>query len=70
MDNGNLLGSSAPIVEILLAETTIRIELPPSLHRLERYDAPRKHIERDARSQINWAPRRILFAVVRRVADG
>jgi hypothetical protein len=48
--NGNLLGSSAPIGEILLAETAIRIELPPSLHRLavERYEALRKHIERDA----------------------
>jgi hypothetical protein len=50
MINGNLLGSSAPIGEILLAETAIRIELPPSLHRLavERYEALRKYIERDA----------------------
>jgi len=48
--NGNLLGSSAPVGEILLAETAIRIELPPSLHRLavERYEALRKYIERDA----------------------
>jgi hypothetical protein len=46
--NGNLLGSSAPIGEILLAETAIRIELPPSLHRLavERYEAVRNYIER------------------------
>src|SRR5690348_6935292 len=47
--NGNLpLGSTAPIGEILLAETAVRIELPPSLHRLavERYEAVRKYIER------------------------
>lgn len=45
-----LFGSTAPIGEILLAETAIRIELPPSLHRLavERYEAVRKYIERDA----------------------
>ncbi len=42
------LGPDAPVGEILLAETAIRIELPPSLHRLavERYEAVRKHIER------------------------
>jgi hypothetical protein len=48
--NRNLpLGSSAPIGEILLAETAVRIELPASLHRLavERYEAVRKYIERD-----------------------
>jgi hypothetical protein len=47
--NSNLpLGSSAPIGEILLAETAVRIELPPSLHQLavERYEALRKYIER------------------------
>jgi hypothetical protein len=48
--NSKLLGSSAPIGEILLAETAVRIELPPSLHRLavERYEALRKYIEREA----------------------
>jgi hypothetical protein len=42
------LGSSAPIGEILLAETAIRIELPPSMHRLavDRYEALRNYIER------------------------
>jgi hypothetical protein len=48
--NNNLpLGPSAPIGEILLAETAVRIELPPSLHRLavDRYEAVRKYIERD-----------------------
>ncbi|OIQ93608.1 hypothetical protein GALL_244560 [mine drainage metagenome] len=42
------LGPEAPIGEILLAETAIRIELPPSQHRLavERYNAIRKYIER------------------------
>jgi hypothetical protein len=47
--NNNLLGSSAPIGEILLAETAIRIELPPSLHGLavDRYETIRKYIERD-----------------------
>jgi hypothetical protein len=48
--NSNLpLGPSAPVGEILLAETAVRIELPPSLHRLavERYEALRKHIERE-----------------------
>lgn len=44
------LGPNAPVGELLLAETAIRIELPPSLHRLavERYEAIRKHIEREA----------------------
>jgi hypothetical protein len=49
--NSNLpLGPSTPIGEILLAETAVRIELPPSLHRLavDRYEALRKYIERDA----------------------
>jgi len=43
-------GPSTPLDEILLAETAVRIELPPSLHRLavERYEALRKYIERDA----------------------
>jgi hypothetical protein len=47
--NGIPLGSSAPIGEILLAETAIRIELPPSLHGLaiERYEAIRNYIERN-----------------------
>jgi hypothetical protein len=47
--NGIPLGSSAPIGEILLAETAIRIELPPSLHGLaiERYEAIRTYIERN-----------------------
>jgi hypothetical protein len=47
--NSNLLGSSAPIGEILLAETAIRIELPPSLHGLavDRYESIRKYIERE-----------------------
>ncbi len=42
------LGPNAPLGELLLAGTAIRIELPPSLHRLavERYEAIRKHIER------------------------
>ena len=42
-------GHTAPIGEILLAGVAIRIELPPSLHRLavERFEAVRKHIERD-----------------------
>jgi len=42
------LGPTAPVAEILLAETAIRIELPPSLHKLavDRYEAIRKHIER------------------------
>src|SRR5215471_12989045 len=47
--NNNLpLGPSAPIGEILLAETAVRIELPPSLHRLavDRYEALREYIER------------------------
>ncbi len=44
----SVLGAEAPLGEILLAETAIRIELPPSLHRLavDRYGAIRKHIER------------------------
>jgi hypothetical protein len=29
-----LLGSTAPVGEILLADTAIRIELPPSKHKL------------------------------------
>ena len=43
------LGPSAPVGEILLAETAIRIELPPSHHQLavERFHAVRKYIERD-----------------------
>ena len=47
--NSNLLGSSAPVGEVLLAETAIRIELPPSLHGLavDRYEAIRNYIERD-----------------------
>jgi hypothetical protein len=42
------LDSSAPVGEILLAGVAVRIELPPSLHKLavERYEAIRKHIER------------------------
>lgn len=43
------LGPSAPVGEILLAETAIRVELPPSLHKLavDRFHAVRKHIERE-----------------------
>lgn len=43
------LGPNAPVGEILLAGTAIRIELPPSLHRLavERYEAVRNHVERE-----------------------
>lgn len=42
------LGSTAPIGELLLADTAIRIELPPSQHQLavQRYEAVRGHIER------------------------
>ncbi|MDT0634843.1 nucleotidyltransferase [Spectribacter hydrogenoxidans] len=42
------LGAAAPLHEILLAETAIQIELPPSLHRLavQRYEAVAEHIER------------------------
>ena len=42
------LGLAAPVGEILLAETAIRIELPPSLHQLaiDRFDAIRKFVER------------------------
>jgi hypothetical protein len=42
------LGPGAPVGEVLLAETAIRIELPPSQHQLavDRYEAVRKHIER------------------------
>lgn len=42
------LGPTAPIGELLLAETAIRIELPPSQHQLavQRYEAVRRHIER------------------------
>lgn len=43
------LGPNAPVGEILLAETAIRIELPPSMHRLavERYEAVRNFVERE-----------------------
>jgi Second Messenger Oligonucleotide or Dinucleotide Synthetase domain len=43
------LGPTAPIGEILLAGVAIRVELPPSQHRLadERFHAVRKHIERE-----------------------
>lgn len=43
------LGLDAPLGEILLAETAIRIELPASKHKLacDRYEAIRNHIERD-----------------------
>lgn len=46
--NNPPLGPTAPVGEILLAGTAIRIELPPSLHQLavDRYEAIRKHIER------------------------
>lgn len=46
--NSQPLGPAAPIAEVLLAETAIRIELPPSQHALavERFGAIRKHIER------------------------
>lgn len=46
--NQSPLGPNAPVGELLLAETAIRIELPPSLHRLavQRYETIRKHIER------------------------
>lgn len=42
------LGPNAPLGEILLAGTAVRIELPPSLHRLavERFEAVRNHAER------------------------
>jgi hypothetical protein len=42
------LGPTAPVGEILLADTAIRIELPPSLHQIavEPSEAVRKHIER------------------------
>lgn len=42
------LGPTAPVGEILLAETAIRIELPPSLHQLavDRSEAVQKHTER------------------------
>ncbi|MBN9048804.1 MAG: nucleotidyltransferase [Rhizobiales bacterium] len=42
------LGPGAPVGEILLAETAVRIELPPSLHQLavDRYAAVSKHAER------------------------
>lgn len=42
------LGPGAPVGEILLAGTAVRIELPPSKHRLavERYEAVRNHVER------------------------
>ena len=43
------LGPTAPVGENLLAGVAIRIELPPSQHHLavERYEAVRKHIERE-----------------------
>lgn len=43
------LGPNAPVGEILLAGTAIRIELPPSLHRLavDRYEAVRNFVERE-----------------------
>lgn len=43
------LGPEAPVGELLLAETAIRVELPPSLRRkaIERYEAVRNHIERE-----------------------
>lgn len=43
------LGSDAPLAELLLADTAIRIELPPSLHQtaVDRYEAIRTHIERE-----------------------
>ena len=42
------LGPNAPLGEILLAGTAIRIELPPSLHGLavDRFEAVRNHVER------------------------
>ncbi|MBN9266233.1 MAG: nucleotidyltransferase [Hyphomicrobium sp.] len=42
------LGPGAPVGEILLAGTAVRIELPPSKHQLavERYEAVRTHVER------------------------
>lgn len=42
------LGPNAPVGELLLAGTAVRIELPPSLHRLavERFEAVRNHAER------------------------
>jgi hypothetical protein len=57
--NSPPLGSTAPVGEILLAETAIRIELPPSLHQLavDRYEAVRKHIERaesPLRDRVTW----------------
>jgi len=53
------LGPMASVGEILLAETAIRIELPPSLHQLavDRYEAIRKHIERPdspLRDSVTW----------------
>lgn len=43
------LGPQAPVGEILLAGTAVRIELPPSLHGLavDRYEAVRNHAERE-----------------------
>lgn len=42
------LGLDAPVGEILLAETAVRVELPPSLHQIaiERSAAVSKHVER------------------------
>jgi hypothetical protein len=53
------LGPTAPVGEILLAETAIRIELPPSSHQLaaDRYEAVRNHIERPdspLRDRVSW----------------
>lgn len=43
------LGPHAPVGEILLAGTAIRIELPPGMHALavDRYEAVRNHAERE-----------------------
>ena len=43
-----VFGSGTPIGELLLAETAIRIELPPGQHKIavERYESVRTHIER------------------------
>ena len=42
------LGPEAPLVERLLADVAIRVELPPSQHRMavERYEAVHNHIDR------------------------
>lgn len=43
------LGATAPLAEILLADTAIKVELPPSQHMIaiERYEAVRTYIERE-----------------------